>query len=120
MQLILARRINGYKVSDQVTFLAATNRKQDKAGVSGILEPVKSRFVSIVELEPDLEDWAAWAASNSLPAELIAFVRFRPNLLNDFTPSVDITKPRPRSRQSQWATFQAECNAWLMSYFIPK
>jgi len=98
MQLILARRINGYKVSDQVTFLAATNRKQDKAGVSGILEPVKSRFVSIVELEPDIEDWAEWAASNSLPAELIAFVRFRPNLLHDFAPSVDITNsPCPRT-----------------------
>jgi len=98
MQLILARRINGYKVSDQVTFLAATNRKQDKAGVSGVLEPVKSRFVSIVELEPDLEDWAEWAASKTLPAELIAFIRFRPNLLHDFTPSIDITNsPCPRT-----------------------
>ena len=98
MQLILARRINGYRVSDQVTFLAATNRKQDKAGVSGILEPVKSRFVSIVELEPDIEDWAAWAASNNLPPELIAFIRFRPKLLFDFTPSVEMTNtPCPRT-----------------------
>ena len=46
MQLILARRINGHHVSDSVTFIAATNRKQDKAGVSGILEPVKSRFAT--------------------------------------------------------------------------
>ena len=98
MQLILARRINGYWVSDQVTFLAATNRKQDRAGVSGILEPVKSRFASIVELEPDLEDWVQWATENNLPAELIAFIRFRPQLLFDFTPSVEMTNtPCPRT-----------------------
>ena len=97
MQLILARRINGNHVSDQVTFLAATNRKQDKAGVTGILEPVKSRFVTIVELEPDLDDWIRWASSN-VPAELIAFIRFRPQLLFDFAPSVDMTNsPCPRT-----------------------
>lgn len=98
MQLILARRINGFRVSDQVTFLAATNRKQDRAGVSGILEPVKSRFVSIVELEPDVDDWVAWASQNNLPPELIAFIRFRPNLLFDFAPTVDMSNsPCPRT-----------------------
>jgi hypothetical protein len=98
MQLILARRINGYQVSGQVTFIAATNRKQDKAGVSGILEPVKSRFVTIVELEPDLDDWIRWASYSNVPAELIAFIRFRPQLLFDFAPSVDMTNsPCPRT-----------------------
>ena len=52
MQLILARRINGFKISDKVIFMAATNRREDKAGVTGILEPVKSRFAWIVELVP--------------------------------------------------------------------
>ena len=51
MQLLLARRINNHKVSDHVCFIAATNNKEDKAGVSGILEPVKSRFCSIIQLE---------------------------------------------------------------------
>jgi hypothetical protein len=98
MQLILGRRINGYQVSEQVTFIAATNRKQDKAGVSGILEPVKSRFATIVELEPDVDDWVQWASAHNLPPELIAFIRFRPQLLFDFAPSVDITNsPCPRT-----------------------
>ena len=39
--------------SDQVTFIACTNRKTDMAGVTGILEPVKSRFISISELTRD-------------------------------------------------------------------
>jgi hypothetical protein len=98
MQLILARRINGHRVSEEVTFIAATNRKQDKAAVSGILEPVKSRFATIVELEPDIDDWVKWAGKQGLPAELIAFIRFRPNLLFEFAPSVDITNsPCPRT-----------------------
>ena len=98
MQLILARRINGHRVSDHVTFLAATNRKADRAGVSGILEPVKSRFATILELEPDLDDWCQWALAEGLPTELIAFVRFRPSLLHDFQPTADIVNtPSPRT-----------------------
>ncbi len=98
MQLILARKINGHQVSDQVCFIAATNRKADKAGVTGILEPVKSRFATIVELTPDLEDWVSWALKAGLPTELIAFIRFRPALLHNFTPTADITNsPCPRT-----------------------
>ena len=98
MQLILERSINGHKVSNHVTFLAATNRKSDRAGVSGILEPVKSRFAAIVKLESNVEDWGRWAIKSHLPPELIAFIRFRPNLLHDFKPSTDLNnRPCPRT-----------------------
>ena len=98
MQLILARRINGHRISEHVVFLAATNRRQDKAGVMGILEPVKSRFAAIVELEVEVEDWVQWAYANKMPSELIAFIRFRPNLLHDFKPTADIVNtPCPRT-----------------------
>jgi len=90
MQLLLARRINGHRVSDHVIFVGATNRHSDKAGVSGILEPVKSRFTSILHLEPDLEDWVRWANANQQPVEVVAFLRFRPNMLHDFKPSREI------------------------------
>ncbi len=98
MQLLLARRINGHKVSDHVTFLAATNRRTDRAGVGGLLEPVKSRFCSIVNLEPDLQDWVTWALAHNLPTELIAFIRFKPDMLHDFRPSNDLVNtPSPRT-----------------------
>jgi len=91
MQLLLARRINNFKVSDHVTFVAATNRKEDKAGVTGILEPVKSRFASIVELNVNTDDWCEWAVANNMPHELISFLRFRPDMLDkDTLPSKDI------------------------------
>lgn len=98
MQLLLARRVNGHKLSDHVTFVAATNRRTDRAGVSGILEPVKSRFGTIVELEPDLDDWCNWAIGTSVDPLVIAFVRFQPDLLCKFTASNDLTNsPVPRT-----------------------
>lgn len=82
MQLLLARRVNGHKLPDCVTFVAATNRRSDRAGVSGILTPVLSRFGAVVGVEPTVEDWCQWAMAAGMPPELVAFVRFRPNLLN--------------------------------------
>ncbi|HEX5426537.1 MAG TPA: hypothetical protein VFW94_23520 [Candidatus Acidoferrales bacterium] len=101
MQLILGRRVNGHHLPDTVTFVAATNRRTDRAGVSGILEPVKSRFASIVELEPNLDDWCQWAFAHAVPAMLVAFLRYKPDLLSAFTATADLTNsPVPRT----WAS----------------
>lgn len=98
MQLLLARRINGHALSDKVTFVAATNRRSDRAGVSGILEPVKSRFATIVELQPSLDDWCNWALNASMPAEVIAFLRLRSELLHNFKASAEMeNSPCPRT-----------------------
>lgn len=98
MQLLLARQINGHKISKHVRFVAATNRRADKANVSGILEPVKSRFASIVELEVSTKDWVEWAHVNKLPFELISFIEFKPELLNQFKATRDIeNSPSPRT-----------------------
>lgn len=87
MQLILGGRINGHKIrKEHVVFVGATNRAEDLAGVNSILEPVKSRFL-ILELDVDLDDWCTWAIRNGTPAELIAFVRFRPELFHQFKPT---------------------------------
>ena len=92
MQLLLARQIGEHKISDHVTFVAATNRKEDKAGVTGILEPVKSRFRGgIVELEVDSNDWVKWALNEgNMPLDLIAFIRFKPDIIDQFKPTKDI------------------------------
>lgn len=98
MQLILARELNGKKLSDKVTFVSCTNRKQDKAGVVGVLEPVKSRFGSIVELDVDASDWCDWAVNHNMPIELVAFIRFKPAILDSAVATNDITNsPSPRT-----------------------
>lgn len=90
MQLILARSINGKAISKHVVFVAATNRREDRAGVTNILEPVKSRFVTIVQLDPDPEEWATWALDNDLPIGIVAFVRFKPDYLLEANTTHDI------------------------------
>jgi hypothetical protein len=98
MQLILARRVNGHCLSEHVVFCGATNDTHHMAGVAGMLEPVKSRWDSIVELEVSLEDWCEWALDHDLPPEIIAFIRFRPGLLNDFKPTRELkNSPCPRT-----------------------
>lgn len=99
MHLLLARRIGKEKISDNVTFFACTNRRKDMAGVTGILEPVKSRFVTIIEIMPNSETWGRWAmAQGWIPTELIAFLRWKPALLFDFQPTKDMTNsPCPRT-----------------------
>jgi len=114
MQLLLNRGINEFKVSDNVIFMAATNRRQDKAAVSGILEPVKSRFKSIVTIEPDVDDWIRWAIDKpEIPMELIAFIKFRPALLWAPEPTTDMTNsPSPRT--------VAAVGSWVSQTNLPK
>lgn len=74
-QLILERRVNGHKISEHVRFVLCANRRQDKAGVEGMLSTIKTRGF-IFCLEPTVDDYCAWAAENDIPAECCAFVRF--------------------------------------------
>lgn len=101
MQLILARRVNGHVLSPHVTFCGATNDTRHLAGCSGLIEPVKSRWDTIVELEPSIDDWTTWALDSGLVPELVAFIRFRPALLSAFKPTKELTNsPCPRT----WAS----------------
>jgi hypothetical protein len=97
MQLFWGGVINGKKISEHVVFLAATNKKEDKANVLGILEPVKSRF-RIINLQPDTNDWLEWYDNSGLPVELSAFIQWQPQFLFDFKPTLDLTNsPNPRN-----------------------
>jgi hypothetical protein len=98
MQWILLRRIGEHPIPDCVTILAATNRKEDRAGVTGILEPVKSRFITILELTPDETDWVQWAMDNDMPPEIIGFAHFRWSIIHQYKAAVDIVNgPCPRT-----------------------
>lgn len=98
MQLILARRINSHAISEHVRFVAATNRREDKAAVSGLISPLVDRFTTVLTLEFDLDDWVTWGLGNAMPAELLAFARHKPDLMNRFEPNREMKKsPTPRS-----------------------
>jgi hypothetical protein len=102
MQLILARQVNGKKISDKVVFVGATNDTSHMAGVSGMIEPLKSRWDSIVTMDVDLDTWCKWAyKQDNFPAEVVGFIRFKPTLLSDFKPTKELkNSPSPRG----WAS----------------
>ena len=81
MQLLLARRIGEHQLPDCVTFVAATNRRSDNAGVTGILDPLISRFAAVVELQGTGDVRTAWGVRPDVTPPLLAFVRLRPDLL---------------------------------------
>lgn len=84
MQVLGKREINGKKISKHITFLAATNDRNHHAGVTGMLEPVKSRFATILRLKTSLEDWIKWAITHDMPSELIALFRFDANIWDKY------------------------------------
>jgi len=101
MQLIQAREVDGTRISDHVVFVGATNDSSHMAGVSSILEPVKSRWDTIIPLVADVDDWVAWALQAKIAPQVIAFIRFRPELLNQFKPTRElINSPCPRTVES--------------------
>lgn len=108
MQLILARSVNGTRISDQVTFLGATNDTTHMAGVSGMIEPLKSRWDTIIELQVSCDDLCSWGLDNGISAEMIAFWRFRPALISAFKPCREISNsPSPRGWKSVDGWLQA-------------
>lgn len=118
MQLLQARHIGEHKLPDCVTFIAATNRRSDRAGVNGLLEPIKSRFATILHMRADLEEWLMWAYAHDINPKVAAFLRFMPDRLHQFQPSTELVNyPCPRT----WAKVSKALNMDLLvdGLFLP-
>ena len=98
MQLVLSRKINGHHVSEHVVFTAASNRRSDKAAVTGLISPLLDRFITVLPLTFDQDDWAYWALTHDVPPVVVAFARWKAGALAEFEPSKDMKKTAtPRS-----------------------
>ncbi|MEE9492356.1 MAG: MoxR family ATPase [Gammaproteobacteria bacterium] len=96
-QLILDRRLGAYQVPDGWAIFAAGNRQGDRGVTYSMPAPLANRF-SHYELDVNLDDWVAWAYENDINEHLIAFLRFRPELLFEFDPAHNpVAFPSPRS-----------------------
>lgn len=92
------RRLGDHIVPKCVTFILTSNRRTDRAGVQGILETVKSRVATIIEVHTTIDDWTEWAVKHDIAPEVIAFLRLRPELLSKFEATADMTNsPSPRT-----------------------
>ena len=92
--LIQEREIYGQKLKPGWTIGMTGNRAQDRAGANRILSHLRNR-VTTLEFETHLDDWCNWAHDHGVRTEIVALMRFKPNLLHDFDPNRDIN-PTPR------------------------
>ena len=96
-QLILDRRLGEYQVPPAWAIFAAGNRQGDRGVTYAMPAPLANRF-SHFEVDTHLDDWVAWAYANGIDERIIAFLRFRPELLFDFDPAHNpVAFPSPRS-----------------------
>lgn len=96
-QLILDRRLGNYQVPDGWAIFAAGNRQGDRGVTYAMPAPLANRFTHY-EVEANLDDWVTWAHGRDIDERVIAFLRFRPDLIFDFDPAHNpVAFPSPRS-----------------------
>src|SRR5579859_1220966 len=94
-QLVLDRKLGEYTVPDGWAIIAAGNRDSDRGATTRMPTPLRNRFVHL-EFEVDVQEWSEWALQAGMRPEVIAFLRFRPDLLSQFDRDANAF-PSPRS-----------------------
>ena len=98
-ELILDRTLGpDYSLPEDTAIIAAGNRRTDRAATYEMPSQLRNRFLHLT-LESDLDEWVSWAnnphatpdihvpnvtVSEALHELVIAFIRFRPSLLQAF------------------------------------
>lgn len=96
-QLILDRCLGDYRVPEGWVIFAAGNRQGDRGVTYSMPTPLANRFTHF-SFDVNLDDWVLWAYQHGIDERVIAFLRFRPELLFDFDPALDpVAFPTPRS-----------------------
>ena len=108
-QLVLDRSVGQRRLPDGWLIVAASNRCEDQAISYPMSSALANRFCHI-ELEPDLDQWCAWALSQGLSADVVAFLRFRPDCFFSMEGDLQRGWPSPRSweRVAHALAFQEE------------
>lgn len=81
--LVLERRIGEYQLPEGWSVVLAGNGLDDGAGANTLLSHIINRVTIVNVNAPDVDVWASWAASQQLPFEVIAFAKYRPNVVFD-------------------------------------
>lgn len=96
-QLVLDRQLGEYRLPDEWVVIAAGNPAAERGVHFSMPRPLRNRFVHL-ELEADLDDWCRWATRAGIRPEIIAFLRFKPELLHSADATSDVNAwPTPRS-----------------------
>lgn len=95
-QLVLDRRLGEYVLPSAWVVIAAGNRAADRGVHFAMPRPLRNRFVHLY-LDTDLQEWCRWAIQTHIRPEIIAFLRFKPDLLHHPGSPDSNAWPTPRS-----------------------
>ena len=96
-QLVLDRKLGEYVLPDGWVVIAAGNPASERGVHFSMPRPLRNRFVHL-DLEASLDDWCKWAIKSGVRPEIIAFLRFKPELLHAAETTSDANAwPTPRS-----------------------
>lgn len=94
-----------YPIRDNVLLCATGNRVEDKAGASELGTALRNRFIHFTMRLENLE-WEEWAYDNDIDETVIAFIKVKPEYLNQFSDAVNtdsqaFATPRSVARTSK-------------------
>jgi len=96
-QLVLDRKLGEYVLPDGWVVIAAGNPASERGVHFSMPRPLRNRFVHL-SLDADLNDWCKWAVGAGVRPEIIAFLRFKSDLLHTSDVTSDANAwPTPRS-----------------------
>lgn len=96
MQLVLERRVGEYNFPPSWSIIAAGNRVSDRAAAQRMPSALANRFAHITII-PDVDAWCKWAVVAGVAPEVVAFIRFRRELLHKRPEGEARAFPTPRS-----------------------
>jgi len=95
-QIILDRKVNGVKLSDNILVVGAGNRLDERAYIYKIPKPLVNRFCYVKLRAPTIEEWIDFASRNGVDERVIGFVLME-NKVYDFGAEVQENFMTPRS-----------------------
>lgn len=94
LQLVLDRRIGDYKLPNDWAMVCAANREEDGCFSQPLGNALANRMTHL-EVEADVDTWAAWARKNDVLDDIIGYLHYNPTLL--YKTTGDHAFPTPRS-----------------------
>jgi hypothetical protein len=85
LQIALERWVGEWRAPENTFIMLSGNSQNDRCHVEKLSSAMANR-VMFLNLVPDLDDWTEWALGAGVDVRIIAFLRFRPDLLHSFDP----------------------------------
>ena len=86
-RILLEREVGEYKLHPAVEMIATGNKASSKAVVVPMSTALRTRMC-FIEVEADHKEWIKWANRNNIDPRVVAYLSWKPELLNAFDPNI--------------------------------